>query len=221
MKSKINWIEQMVALIVVFIGISAGFILNEHRADSYEKDLELKYLHGFHGNISSNVTNLDAVLPANSQGRDVIKRYISSMIKDSIEPDSALNVLKILLVNSYFDYHNNTYEDMKSSGNLRIIKNYELKEAIVLYHANLTNLKMLEDVYYDFSQTFVWPLAIENFDILKNTFSNENIINSLMFRNTITGYYSIIVQRIDSYQKIYEESEILKKLLSEEILMRS
>jgi hypothetical protein len=126
----------------------------------------------------------------------------------------------MMLMNSQFGYQDNTYEDMKSSGNLRIIKNYNLKEAIVLYHANLKNLKLLEDVYYDFSQTYAWPLAIENFDILGNTLSDENIINTLTFRNTVTGYYSIIVQRIERYQEIYEESESLKKLLDNEIKSR-
>lgn len=221
MKNKINWMEQVVSLIVVFIGITAGFILNDHKADSYEQGLELKYLQGFQDNISSNIANLDEVIPENNQERDVLKRFISSMQKESIVLDTALNAMQMMLSNSQFYYHNNTYDDMKSSGNLRIIKNYKLKEAIVLYHANLKNLKLLEDVYYDFSQTYAWPLAIENFDLLNNSLKDENIINSVIFRNTITGYYSVIVQRIERYQQIYEESGILKKLLAEEINTRS
>jgi hypothetical protein len=218
---KISWIEQVVALIVVFISISAGFLRNEYRAGSFEQDLELKYLLGFQGNIDSNTKNLDEVLEAHVHESEIIKRYVCSMQKKPLGVDSAISILQVMLTNSYLDYQNNTYEDMKNIGNLRMIENYELKEAIELYHANLKNLKMMEDVYYDFNQTFVWPLAIENYDMLNNTFEDENIINSLSFRNTITGYYSLIVQRKNRYQKVYDESKMLNRMLSNEIRSRS
>jgi hypothetical protein len=81
MNYKINWIEQVVSLIVVIIGISAGFILNEHRGNSYEHGLELKYLQGYQDNISSNISNLDEVIPENIRERDVLKRSLMSIQK--------------------------------------------------------------------------------------------------------------------------------------------
>ena len=67
-KEFINWRQLGLELLVVFLGVTAGFILNNWRSSAQENQLRDKYLTSFHRDISQNIEDLKKSIDADSYG---------------------------------------------------------------------------------------------------------------------------------------------------------
>jgi len=56
---KIKWTKLAIELIVVFLGVSAGFLLQNRKEASANKEQEQKYLQGFLADVNVNINELE------------------------------------------------------------------------------------------------------------------------------------------------------------------
>jgi hypothetical protein len=54
---------------------------------------------------------------------------------------------------------------------------------------------------------------MKEFDVLRGEFNNPDIIQTLQFTNVFAGYYSMIQQRKNAYERLLIQSYALKDLL--------
>jgi hypothetical protein len=76
--TKVNWREHFVELLVVFIGITAAFMLNSWRENSKVKALEEKYLRSFESDIIADARALESTIriavPFVFENMDLVKK---------------------------------------------------------------------------------------------------------------------------------------------------
>ena len=61
-KNRTNKWHYTLELLVVFIGVTAGFILNNWRENAAEKKLEYKYLNSFYRDVQNNENEIDSLI---------------------------------------------------------------------------------------------------------------------------------------------------------------
>jgi hypothetical protein len=106
--------------------------------------------------------------------------------------------------------HEGTYEDITNSGNLNIIRSFELKSQIVDYHIAIKGARFVDDYFYRYFNDFVMPFIISNFDVLSAQFVDDTSYKTIEFSNAFVGYYAMVQQRNNAYKDLLIKSREFK-----------
>ena len=212
-----NWGKLGLELIVVFLGVTSGFLLNNWREQEQEKRIEQKYISSFIKDVNDNISDLESLTVADSIWLNAATPNLISLQNKSLIEDSAKLVIRRVLQINKMDSHSGTYEDITNSGNLNLIRNFDLKTNIVDYHLALKGVGFIDDHFYKYFNDFVMPFVFSEFNVLSGEFKNAGEINNIRFSNIFTGYYSMVQQRNSAYKDILLKSYKLK----EELLLKS
>ena len=213
--TKLNWVTLALELVVVFLGVSAGFFLNNWRDQIRDIELERRYIAGFSNDVEANLTELERFNELDSIWiHDNSKRF-KEMRGQTLSKDSSEALFKKVINFSRMEPNEGTYMDITNSGNLNLIRDPQLKSAIVNYHLKVKAASFIDDYFYNYFNTYVTPFVMDNFDMLNEQIKNENIYQSLEFRNIVVGYFAALVQRNNAYKDLIAESEALKLSLQE------
>lgn len=128
-------------LVILVVGITASFMLNEYRISRAEARKEVELLQSFHDNLTSDSTLLSAYLDIYDKQIDFANSILSLDQNAAYTDSTARNVLG-LLTYSPFTPSEITYQEMLSLGESHIIQNDSL----------LTSLISLYEVDYDVVQ---------------------------------------------------------------------
>ncbi len=88
--SKQDRMKLLLELLVVFLGVTAGFILNNWRVQRVERELEAKYITGFLRDVNSNITDLESFIESDSLWLARTTPILNSARSDSLSRDSAM-----------------------------------------------------------------------------------------------------------------------------------
>ena len=216
MKKGINWLYLIIELFVVFLGISAGFVLQNYKDNSAKKELEINYLKGFSEDLVVNLKGLNEEIETDSLWLEHNKYAINYFIGDSLASDSANSLVKEMVLFSRFAPQTYTYEDIVNTGNLNLITDYQLKQEIIIYHKELEDFEILEEYYQNFIQQTFMPFIMNKYDLFKNQFISGKLHQSVEFRNIYVGHYSMKQQRMAGYKKLKKlTEELMVKLKTE------
>ena len=130
---KKKWREYFLEFLMLFAAVSLGFLAENYREELNEKESAQELLDSFIKDVEANVVFLDSLLAMNHNAilkNDSALLYL--MESKEIELDSFYRFLPV----SSFRYLNNndTYDQMKSSGSLRFIKDTILLRKIIKYN---------------------------------------------------------------------------------------
>ncbi len=211
-------------LLILIIGISASFLLNEYRVSQQESRQEVELLANFKKNLmndsivlSSGVEQLTKQLEAAGK----VLQYGTLDYSDSL----VLNVLSLL---SYVPFNSNdiTYQEMKNLGNSRIIKSDDLLTAIIgLYENGYGLVGNWADVDGEHVRDRLIPFVEQNFPFVPNL--NYPLADTKTKRDLMTSInsdeFKHLVQFGASYKASakYVYSEVLKDIKEVIVLIDS
>ncbi len=211
-KSKIDWVNHLIELIVVIIGITIAFMLNNWREDFKNHQLERKYLNSFLDDLRSDASDLDTTIQFNEKKLQRLQRFLKEQIRSNrLDPDSAEQILFEMLTNYLPVFKQNTYESVKNSGNFNLISDYSLKEAIVSYYTRLKELHVLEEFFNNYLNNYVLNFAFQNADLFQRKILSPRVVKDHRFRNLVTGYFAFLKQVLDRHQEIVQYNRELQK----------
>lgn len=211
--SNYNWEKLGLELLVVFLGITAGFILNNWRQRQQNEKLEQKYIEGFIQDVSENIKELEKSVSLDSMWMLHAKPLLKEMKDRTITTDSALAAMKLISSMTTWDAHTVTYEDITNSGHLNLIGNFGLKNRIVDYYGDIQGAKHLDDNFYNYDENYIMPFIMNQYSILRQQLSDPGIMKTVHFSNIFAGYYVMIMQQRKSYSKLLAKSRSLKNEL--------
>ena len=219
MKRKINWLYYTVELLVVFIGVTAGFLLNNWREDNADLKLEQKYLSSFHNDLNSDKKSLDSLIFRTQEKTDKLLAVLkeSEFENKVLSEEQAQEIIGQILSMEWFSPTNDTYDDIINSGNLNLISDYLVKEKISSYYSLLDEVHNVEEFYLNHMKEYGFPIIYKNYHILKREFVNNKSYQSLEFTNMYLGVISFFQQNIKIYKQSLEKNlelnEELNKIL--------
>ena len=211
---KINWTNHIIELLVVFLGITAGFVLQNDKEQSQNKEFEQKYIEGFRDNVSENIESLLEGIQHDSLWIAESTYALKLIATDSLRLDSANSLIKSMVYYSEFSEQTTTYENILNSGNLNLIEDYDLKQKIVEYHKGLEDFQLLEDYFHDYFSEILMPFLMINYDLFSQKLTVLDTHKSILFKNIFGTQFSLTQQRYEGYKRLLDESIKMEKLLS-------
>lgn len=209
-KHKYNLGKLSLELIVVFLGITAGFFLNNWKMQKQETLLEQKYLSGFLQNINDNIIQLEEEIASDSLWLIRANPILVSFENRTIIIDSAKVAINLINKITKLKTHIGTYEDIINSGNLNIMSDFEIKTQIINYHTNIKGVKLFEDFFYKYYSEIVTPFILSEYNYLNGDFNDIERIKRIKLPNIFTFYYTLINQKKDAYEELLNQSYSLK-----------
>lgn len=214
-KTKRRAFKYFIELLVVFVGVTSGFLLNSWRQNATEKELEQKYLASFYNDILLDSYELDSLIliskSKNTKIVNIIKK--TSAIDKPMTKKMANEIVDELLFTQWMTISNDTYDDIINSGNFNIISDYKLKEKISSYYTFLDKGVEVEQYYRDHMNTYGYPFLYKNYHLLKQEFINTNSYKSLEFTNMHLAITALNQQNIKVYQQALQKNKELQKAL--------
>ena len=221
-KTKINWTYYIIELAVVFIGVTAGFLLNNWREDSAEKKMERKYLESFNNEVILDKDNLDSLI-LHSQLKidnllDIIKQ--TEVVNKPLTEELAQSIVMEIMYIEWLSPANDTYEDIINSGNLNIISDYALKEKISSYYTFLDEVSNVEKFFTEHMNNYGFPILYKNYHLLRREFVNSESYKSLEFTNMYLGVVALLQQNNEKYKEALEKNEELQNELQKALKLK-
>lgn len=211
---KYNWGKLGLELLVVFLGVTSGFLLNSWREKNQQEELKQKYILGFIQDVDDDIEELKAFKEMDSIWMVSAKESLVALKENTLTKDSAEQMMVNIVSISKMQPHGGTYEDVTNSGNLNIFDDYSLKSKIVDYHISMNGVGFVDDYFYKYFNNFVMPFVFKKFNILSGQFNDNQVVKSVEFSNIFTGYFSMIQQRSAAYDDLLKESFALKESLT-------
>jgi hypothetical protein len=119
------------------------------------------------------------------------------MIEGPLHNDSALVLMSVIATFNNLNMQNSTYESIVNSGNLGLIRDFDLREELVNYYRYQSAIRDVEQVYNDYITDYVIPLFFNSVDMLTGTLAEDFRTESMEFKNITAGYYMLVLQKMD------------------------
>lgn len=210
---RVNWPNRIAELLVVFLGVSAGFILQNQKDHFNNNELKGKYILGLMNDVETNIEILEKNTYEDSIWLHRNTYAVYQILDNTLVYDSACALMLSMTNFSELSPQADTYEDIISSGNLNLFIDFELRKNVITYHKNLDDYRILDDYFKDFITTQFMPYMIREFSLFRVEFAIPQSYNSLEFQNSFGTYYSLVQQRLKAQKALLEESLSFKKLL--------
>ncbi len=195
--SRSHWLKLSLELIAVFVGITAGFFVNNYQQKKSEQKLEVKYLESFHKNLVVDSLEIKSHIEEDQNNLDISKRAVLTMMEGKLHNDTALVLMSVIATFNNLNMQNSTYESIVNSGNLGLIRDFELREELVNYYRYQSAIRDVEQVYNDYITDYVIPLFFNSVDMLTGTLAEDFRTESMEFKNITAGYYMLVLQKMD------------------------
>ena len=228
-----NWFAVLVDFLVVVIGLFIGLQVDTWWEDRKEQALEQIYLAESLEDFISNEARL-------SEARTGLERIIEAMVLlqeqstlDSPDLDARTLNDRFALIQSMpsFLAVKRAYSNLTGSGDLRMIENRDLKNALAQYYARVDEIQMVMQTHEaELVETFQ-PYIIKNLDYAAVAYHrvddyqlpppiDESLIVELLttreFRNVTTQKYIIATDLLNLYRNQHaSNAEILEHLNGE------
>ncbi|GEM_PF-940580 len=209
-----NWKRLTLELIVLFLGVTSGFVLNNWGQDAKEERIANLYLENLLMNVDDNIKTLEKIVESDSVTLNRLKLNIDYMYVGGKSIDSMKVVFHILTGLKSYDFEQGTYDAMLKSGSFNIIGDADLKKNIVEYNDAINEVSFTDNVGFDRYKTIILPYILKESSIIHGRFIDEQkVLNSVEFENIAALYYLSFKTSFSSYKNLLEKCRVLKDRL--------
>jgi len=194
---KLKWGYIIQEILIVIIGISIAFALNNWQANQADAKLQQQYLDNLVFDIQQELEQLE-INKQEMQAKLGLIRQVRPLLNNANTRKDTV-ARKIFEIAKSVSFHpvNATYQTLINSGDMKLIDDFELRRSIEehysLHKIILRNYDRLDNIYKEYlGRFFIYDIDFGamrqgNFDFLENPLLS-NIINS------IEGSYYIALQ---------------------------
>lgn len=211
-KNKIQWRTHFIELLVVIIGISIAFALEGWSEKSKNKQLEINYLQSLKTDLVQDKADMEAVMDSSR----VIWTYVGETFQ-YLFTNRDVEAFKRHHVTStytapYFYPKNGTYISLVNSGNLNLIRNFEIKSALAdLYDVQYAEIARLDGVIRNLVDNMIYPYVIDNvrFSAMRDGVDDVSALRANKAINLMGSYMNFLRTREVGYESVSERREAL------------
>jgi len=207
-----KWKFYFLELMVVFIGVTSAFLLNTWWENQLDKNQANEYIKSIKLDLAEDHESLTENLEFLKNSTEKLKRFLYDQ-GDHWTDDSTMVVVSNSLQLVFFSGKTSTYESMKYSGHINLIRDFELRTALVSYYEGFSHIAFLDDLSQQWITGQLLELFLENMDMSKGIFLDTSIFGELTFINKYSGLLVLLDQNYRAYEQLLEENKKLTELL--------
>ncbi|MCB9196507.1 MAG: hypothetical protein H6598_09810 [Flavobacteriales bacterium] len=207
---NIEWLSKSIDLVIVIVGITIAFQLNNYAEWSASREKEMEYIGNFIEETNSNLSDLQEghmfVLESASNVDTLIEILVYSTLIDS---NKCLQLSMNCLVLPDFHPIQANFNNVAESGEFGMITDPELRNQIVIAYGSYENLINYESLLNDYAHEYIVPYLMKNLDFIKMKTINDEIYSDIEFVNILIGYKALVTQCAMGYKHSIEEAKAL------------
>lgn len=202
-KKKIDWLNHSLEFFVVIIGILIAFQLNECSTKKAENKTIATHLAEIKEETEFNKVNFTYAI-ANAE---TSLKKIDSLIQliNTRQDLEKINNLSLDLLNLSGVYmRRNAYASLVASGDIRLIKDFEVKKRIINLYEYYKWVELYNQMSYsDFGINFS-PYLNKNFDLVNSKVQDESVYFSKVYLNSLANYRNTTNNKLKKYKECLE-----------------
>jgi type II secretory pathway pseudopilin PulG len=166
------WPAYLIEVLVIILGISITLALEEWRDNSKEAQLERIYRRNLLGDIE---TDLQSLKYATENTRQLLEKggqllkFVQDPVKNPLSLPQMDAALQSVLGRPNFASGDATFSDLKSSGNLHLIKDIRLKSLLFAYYSQAQTIRAAQDAEQQATIVISGPYFLKRFPLLGNS----------------------------------------------------
>lgn len=159
------WKEYLLEYLMIFLAVMTGFFAESYREHLNERSKEYEYAVNIKKDLVRDTVNLNVWIPALQARVAKFDTLISNLETEGTVKDGAnmYYLARLSTRNAIFEPGDNTVLEMKSSGNLRLIRNREIINGLMNMERTLEQYKNLVDIE-EKEDVMSYPLMGQLFD---------------------------------------------------------
>lgn len=154
-----RWPEYILEIVVIVFSISISFALDQWKERRHEHEVEQLYLKTLANNLTADTNTLHEVIP---ETRLVIRKAeaLLAASKAATVQGPLHEDLRDIARRPSFVAHDAAFSDLRSSGNLRVIHDFQLKNALFDYYEHYESIKAKEAAERESLITLIAPYLL-------------------------------------------------------------
>jgi len=213
-KLKIDWKSKLIDLLIVIIGITIAFQLNNLNESNKTKTQEKDYLKSFYEENRDNELSLSLALGFAFKTKNDIDSLKQILLSKNYEDDRIKTLSASMMAMSDFHPSLITMENITASGDFELIRNFEYRKKLIDTYNSYQTTSQLEGILSDYVNQYVTPFFFENVKFSDFSSLKENFIKNPEFENIVIGYDALLTQKLKGYEVNLEKLKELNQLLT-------
>ena len=210
-----KWKEYITEFLMLFLAVSLGFMAENIREHQIEQNREKQYIVSFVADLESDIVNILEGMPrkdARIKAIDTLFQYFNKNPNVTAVPDIIVKKMKSAAYNRSYVRNTTTINQLKNSGNLRLIQNRKVVDSIASYDWRWSRVEYYRETYianqkdiYHLEEEILEAKDIIGFYINNDLLTNEN-------SSPITGNIRIRREKLNAYLNLLSRQLIVTKL---------
>jgi hypothetical protein len=199
-----QWPRLALELVVLVIGITASFLLNEWRLAIGEREEERRALHALRQDLRSDSSHLATRIELDTRMIASYERLLDSTGDVAPAVDSADTYMDHAITYLTFAKRDNTYEELKQTGRTDVIRNEELRGRIInLYNRVYLNATEWDSINRQFVLERMIPYLDDNGPYVESGFAGG-------VATGLSGLYTAL-RREDRFRNLIRTNRLFKE----------
>lgn len=221
--NKLKILSYLFEFLVLFASIYIAFQLEEWDEDQDFTNREEAYLASMHQDLSKDLNQLNRRIFEYDEKIESAYDVLDLLEKPykSVRPE-VLEEFKSHLF-SHFNYNpvNNTLETLRTSGDLKLVKNHGFKILLSELNKSYANTVHQGEIFNDYIEGNEWSgFFINNFDTKTFNVFSKKANFSILFRNRVRHYIALVENYYFQLQGSLKKTEEVKAALEKEMTGR-
>lgn len=211
---KMDWKSKLIDLLIVIVGISIAFQLNNWNESKKTNQKATEYIMGFYDENEMNHENLVSALEFSESAKadvDTLKQILLSKKYSDMRMKSLVASMMAL---ANFSPLTTTMENITATGEFNLIKDIELRKNIISTYNSYTTTAKLESITTDYINKYLTPFFFENVRFSDFSSINSDFISDPLFENIVLGYEILLNQQINGYRRNLGKLNLLNENLT-------
>ena len=213
-KLDIDWKSKLIDLLIVIIGITIAFQLNNLNESNKSKAQERDYLISFYEENRANESSLSLALEFALKTKNDIDSLKQLLLSKNYEADRIKSLSASMMALSDFHPSLVTMESITESGEFKLISDLEYREKLIDTYNSYQTTSQLESILSDYVNQYVTPFFFRNIRFSDFTPLQNNFIENPEFENIVIGYDALLSQKLKGYEENLEKLKGLNQLLA-------
>ncbi len=211
---KINWRYAIGEIIIVIVGISIAFWLNNWKEDRRDDATHREYVNSLILDAENEILLLEENNREFQEKLDLITRLTPHLGSGRPDRDSVMYWVFSLPVQTQYVPQDDTYQTLLNSGDMRLFHDLSLRRKIVQYYADAQKVQTPYERIRNIHEKYLGDIFIYELDYIKIAQGDASLLDKPLFRNIVNSLKGSCYMAMEANSKRIAESKELIELLS-------
>lgn len=187
-----TWKNYIIELLIVIIGISIAFYLNNLAEIKKENRLEAKYIADIRADLVKDSSNLSFSIKFSDQKIQRLERLLGLLMSDGqrIYKDSLMSQVGIIGNYVFFHTESFTLNSLLQSGDIKLIESETLKKELLRLRWMFDMIERDQNNFLQALDNNYYPMVMAKSDLIENKMIDEEFYYGVSFKNWVAYTYN-------------------------------